>query len=70
MVLTPILWHELITLGLLEGTETCALCRAAPHILLDVAKAPVLLCPAHARELITHLQADLHQLNPSAHERH
>lgn len=70
MVLTPTLWHELIDLGLLDGAETCALCPAAPHILLDVAKAPVLLCPTHARNLVALLQADLQQLNPSAHERH
>jgi hypothetical protein len=64
MLLTAQLWHELIELGVLEGEETCALCRERPHILLDAARAPVLLCPAHARTLADQLVADLQQLVP------
>lgn len=59
MLLTAPLWRELTDLGVLEGEETCALCRERPQILLDAARAPVLLCPAHARSLADQLIADL-----------
>ncbi len=62
MVLSAQVWHELLELGVLEGEETCALCRERPQILLDAARAPVLLCPAHARALAQQLLADLDQL--------
>jgi hypothetical protein len=62
MVLSDQAWQELIGLGLLDGDETCTLCRERPHILLDAARAPVLLCPAHARVLADQLLADLQQL--------
>ena len=62
MVLSAQVWGELLDLGLLAGDETCALCRERPRILLDAAKAPVLLCLAHARLLADQLNADLHQL--------
>jgi hypothetical protein len=62
MVLSALVWHELIDLGVLDGSETCALCRERPLILLDAARAPVLLCPAHARALAGQLDADLKQL--------
>jgi hypothetical protein len=65
MVLTAQVWHELIDLGVLDGEETCALCRERPQILLDAARAPVLLCPAHAQVLADQLFADLKQLVPS-----
>ena len=65
MVLSAQAWHELLELGVLEGDETCALCRERPQILLDAARAPVLLCPAHARVLADQLSADLKQLLPS-----
>jgi hypothetical protein len=62
MVLSALLWHELIDLGVLEGHETCALCRERPQILLDAARAPVLLCPAHAQAIAGQLADDLNQL--------
>lgn len=62
MVLSALVWHELTDLGVLDGHETCALCRERPQILLDAARAPVLLCPAHARALADQLDADLKQL--------
>ncbi len=62
MLLTAQAWHELIELGVLDGDETCALCREHPQILLDAARAPVLLCPAHARTLAEQLLADLKQV--------
>ncbi len=69
MLLTAQLWHELIELGVLEGEETCALCRERPQILLDAARAPVLLCPAHARRLADQLVADLQVLVPNENSR-
>ena len=59
MVLSDELRRELIELGLLDGDETCALCRERPFILVDVARAPVLLCQAHAQAVTAQLQADL-----------
>ena len=63
MVLSAQVWHELLDLGVLEGDETCALCRERPRILLDAARAPVLLCPEHAHKLAGQLNADLQQLS-------
>lgn len=62
MVLSAQVWHELIDLGLLDGEETCALCRERPQLLLDAARAPVLLCPAHGQAFADQLSADLAQL--------
>jgi hypothetical protein len=62
MVLSAQVRGELLELGVLEGEETCALCRERPRILLDAARAPVLLCPAHAQSLADQLNADLQQL--------
>ena len=62
MVLSAQVWHELIDLGLLDGEETCALCGERPEILLDAARAPVLLCPAHGQVIADQLSADLKQL--------
>jgi hypothetical protein len=62
MVLTGDVWVELIELGVLDGQETCALCPERPLLLLDVARAPVLLCAEHARRVSAQLQADLSQL--------
>jgi hypothetical protein len=59
MVLSSAAWSELIELGVLEGEETCALCAERPLILVDVARAPILLCPAHALATLTQIQADL-----------
>ena len=59
MVLTGAVWGELIELGLLTGQETCALCFEPPAVLVDVARAPILLCPAHALSTLNSLQADL-----------
>jgi hypothetical protein len=64
MVLSAQVWDELMELGVLEGDETCALCREQPRILLDAARAPVLLCPAHAQLLAAQLDADLKQVMP------
>ena len=63
MLLTQAVWRELLELGVLEGDETCALCRERPLILLDAARAPVLLCPAHARALAGQLLADVADLD-------
>jgi hypothetical protein len=60
MVLTRAVWSELIELGLLNGDETCALCPQPAVVLVDVARAPILLCPQHARSTLQQLQADLH----------
>jgi hypothetical protein len=62
MVLSDDVWAELISLGMLDGKETCALCRERPLVLVDVARAPILLCAAHARETAEHLLADLRAL--------
>jgi hypothetical protein len=62
MVLSATLWRELIELGMLDGEETCAQCRERPLVLLDVARAPILLCAAHARALQTELEKDLEQI--------
>ncbi len=59
MVLTSAAWSELIDLGVLQGGETCALCFERPSILVDVARAPILLCPAHARVTLEQIQRDL-----------
>ena len=59
MVLTGEVWGELIELGVLTGEETCALCFEPPAVLVDVARAPILLCPAHALSTLNSLQADL-----------
>ncbi|MCC7359797.1 MAG: hypothetical protein IT317_09985 [Anaerolineales bacterium] len=63
MLLTNELWTELIQVGLLGGQETCALCRERPAILLDVARAPILLCVAHAQAVAGQLQSDLAALD-------
>lgn len=65
MVLSDNVWAELIQLGLLDGQETCALCPAAPSILVDVARAPILLCLAHAQATAAQLAADLAALSPA-----
>ena len=59
MLLSSAAWQELIDLGVLQGEETCALCFEQPAILVDVAKAPILLCPAHARATLAQIQRDL-----------
>jgi len=58
MVLSREVWGELIELGVLRGDETCALCAERPVLLVDVARAPILLCPAHASATLRQLQAD------------
>ena len=62
MLLSTTVWNELIELGLLGGDETCALCLAPPQVLVDVARAPILLCPAHARATLQQIQDDLQSL--------
>jgi hypothetical protein len=62
MVLSEEVWAELVTLGMLDGQERCALCRERPLVLVDVARAPILLCAAHARETAEKLRADLRAL--------
>lgn len=62
MVLSNDLWAELAQLGLLDGQETCALCRLRPSVLVDVARAPILLCVQHTRATAEQLLADLHAL--------
>ena len=59
MILTGEVWGELIELGVLTGEETCALCFEPPAVLVDVARAPILLCPAHALSMLRTIQADL-----------
>ena len=59
MVLSGEVWGELIELGVLSGDETCALCGERPVLLIDVARAPILLCPAHANATLRQLQTDL-----------
>jgi hypothetical protein len=60
-------WAELIELGVLDGQETCALCREQPCVLVDVARAPILLCASHARTTLEQLESDLQQLaHPAA----
>ena len=59
MVLSEAEWRELIELGALDGDETCALCGERPLVLLDVARAPILLCAVHAQEVAKQLQRDL-----------
>ena len=68
MVLSSNAWSELtlapaasagVELGVLEGEETCALCAERPLILVDLARAPILLCPAHAQATLAQIQADL-----------
>ena len=63
MILTGDVWAELIELGLLTGAETCALCFEPPRVLVDVARAPILLCAAHAAATLQQLQADLQVLD-------
>jgi hypothetical protein len=62
MVLSTEVWAELIELGLLDGQETCALCREHPWVLLDVARAPILLCASHAQATLDQLQSDLQHM--------
>ena len=62
MVLTGEVWGERIELGVLSGGETCALCFEPPRLLVDVARAPILLCPAHAASTLQQMQADLQAL--------
>ena len=62
MVLSNDVWAELIQVGLLDGQETCALCRERPTVLIDVARAPILLCARHAQATADQLLADLHHL--------
>jgi hypothetical protein len=64
MVLSDDVWAELVQLGLLDGQETCALCRSRPSILVDVARAPILLCVQHAQATADQLLADLAALAP------
>jgi len=59
MVLSGDVWGELIELGVLIGDETCALCAERPVVLVDVARAPILLCPTHAAATLRQLQADV-----------
>jgi hypothetical protein len=66
MVLSEDVWSELVSLGMLDGQETCALCRERPLVLVDVARAPILLCAAHARETAAQLAADLRALGQEA----
>ena len=62
MMLTAELWRELLEFGLLDGNETCALCRERPVVVLDVAQSPVLLCESHTRKVVEQLQKDLEEL--------
>jgi hypothetical protein len=64
MVLSADVWAELVQLGLLDGDETCALCRLRPTLLVDVARAPILLCRDHAHTVAEQLLADLAALPP------
>jgi hypothetical protein len=64
MVLSADVWAELVQLGLLDGEETCALCPLRPAILVDVARAPILLCRDHAQRTVAQLLADLSALPP------
>ena len=64
MVLSDNMWAELVQLGLLDGQETCALCRERPSVLVDVARAPILLCTQHAQATADQLLADLAALAP------
>ena len=64
MVLSDNVWAELVQLGLLDGQETCALCRERPSVLVDVARAPILLCTQHAQATADQLLADLAALAP------
>ena len=64
MVLSDDVWAELVQLGLLDGQETCALCRERPSVLVDVARAPILLCVRHAQATVDQLLADLAALAP------
>jgi len=66
MVLSEDVWRELMEIGLLEGEETCALCRERPVVLLDVARAPILLCAEHANQIIAQLQNDLESVKHDA----
>ena len=65
MVLSSVVWSELIELGMLSGDETCALCAERPGVLVAqrVARAPILSCPAHARHTQQQLQIDLQALS-------
>ena len=65
MVLSDDVWAELVQLGLLDGQETCALCRERPAVLVDVARAPILLCIRHAQATADQLLADLAALAPA-----
>jgi len=62
MMLTAELWRELLDFGLLEGEETCALCRERPVVMLDIAKSPLLLCEIHTRQIVEQLQNDLEKV--------
>jgi hypothetical protein len=62
MLLSEMVWRELTEVGLLEGDEACALCAERPLILLDVARAPILLCSAHATDVVRQLQGDLEKI--------
>ena len=62
MVLSGEVWSELMELGLLRGDETCALCFERPLLLVDVARAPILLCRAHEQATLRQLQADVQAL--------
>ncbi len=64
MVLSNDVWAELVQVGLLDGQETCALCPARPAVLVDVARAPILLCVQHAQATADQLLADLAALVP------
>lgn len=59
MMLSKAAWDELIELGVLDGQETCALCSQRPLVLVDVARAPILLCAAHAYATLQTIQNDL-----------
>ena len=62
MLLSPVAWAELIELGVLDGDDTCVLCRERPQILVDVAREPVLLCALHAQAVAQTIQIDLQEL--------
>ena len=62
MILSSDVWAALIELGVLTGEETCVLCFEPARVLVDVARAPILLCPAHAAATLQQLQADLQAL--------
>ncbi len=65
MVSSSEVWSELIELGLLSGDESCALCAERPAVLVAqrLARAPILLCPAHAHATLQQIHIDLQALS-------